>query len=128
MTLKDRLRKHQTGSTTDAHPSSHNLDDVEQWYELDHNGFVQMHSLKSTESVGIRDNVPCEAMKSETGNKKIKAQYGQRRTHNEKTLVHPCGVIFAHTTLFGAEAVSNVLVCFSSAVSNYGSPYVPALR
>ena len=80
MTLKDRLRKHRTGSTNDAHPSSHNLDDdlddVEQWYELDCNGFVQMHSLKSAGSVGVRDDVPCEATKSETGNKKIKAQYG----------------------------------------------------
>ena len=132
MTLEDRLRKHRMGNTTDAHPSSHNidndLDDVEQWYELDCNGFVQMHSSKSAGSVGVCDDVPCEATKTETGNKKIKAQYGRRRTHNEQTLVHPCGVIFAQATSFGAEAVSNVLVCFSSAVSNYGSPYVPALR
>ena len=55
------------GNTTDAHPLSHNidhnLDEVEQWYEVEHNGIVQMHSLKHTGS-GICDDVPCKVMKS----------------------------------------------------------------
>jgi hypothetical protein len=48
--------------------------------------------------------------KPETGNQKIKAQFGCRRTHNEQVIVQPCGIICSRATFFGAEAVSNVLV------------------
>ena len=55
------------GNTTDAHLLTHNidhnLDEVEQWYEVEHNGIVQMHGLKNTGS-GICDDVPCKLMKS----------------------------------------------------------------
>jgi hypothetical protein len=52
----------------------------------------------------------CEAKKSAAGNRRLKAQLGRRRTHNEQTLVRPCGIIFARATFYGAEAVSNFLV------------------
>jgi len=84
------------------------LEDGEVWLEND-NGVVQMFSDPTPVSVGIVDDasVPCEAVTSDLGNRKIN---GRRRTHNEQTLVRPCGVICARATFYGAEAVSNVLV------------------
>jgi hypothetical protein len=46
-----------------------------------------------------------------TGNKRIRAQFARKRTHNEQLIVAPCGVIIARTTFFGSEAVSSVAVC-----------------
>ncbi|KAF8423005.1 hypothetical protein L210DRAFT_3322013, partial [Boletus edulis BED1] len=37
----------------------------------------------------------------------VKAQFSRRHTHNEQTVVCPCGIILAHATFFGTEAVSN---------------------
>jgi hypothetical protein len=47
---------------------------------------------------------------------------GRQRTHNEQTLIRPCGVIHARATMYGAEAVSNVLVS-----SSFNSSPVPHL-
>ena len=44
--------------------------------------------------------------------KKIKGQFGRRRTHNEQILVAPCGMILARETFFGAEAISTCAVSF----------------
>ncbi|KIJ57565.1 hypothetical protein HYDPIDRAFT_104097, partial [Hydnomerulius pinastri MD-312] len=46
--------------------------------------------------------------KSEEGNRKLRARFGQRRTHNEQLIMRPCGVILARATFFGSEAVSAV--------------------
>ena len=48
--------------------------------------------------------------KADTGNQKIKAQFGQQQTHNKQVIVQPFGIICSHATFFGAEAVSNILV------------------
>jgi hypothetical protein len=48
--------------------------------------------------------------KSDGGNRKPKARFGRRRTHNEQLVVCCCGVIAARTTMFGAEAISGVKV------------------
>jgi hypothetical protein len=74
-----------------------------------------MFEAPNPASIGIVDHVddievPCPSKKSDQGNKKIKAQFGRRRTHNEQTLVRPCGIIFARATMYSAEAVSNFLV------------------
>jgi hypothetical protein len=42
--------------------------------------------------------------------KKIRAQFGRRRTHNEQIIVAPCGMILARETFFGAEGVASVIV------------------
>ena len=42
--------------------------------------------------------------------KKLRAQFGRKRTHNEQIIVAPCGMIMARETFFGAEAVSSVVV------------------
>ena len=46
----------------------------------------------------------------QTRPKKIRAQFGRKRTHNEQIMVAPCGMIIARATFFGAEAVSTVVV------------------
>ena len=40
-----------------------------------------------------------------------KTDLARSRTHNEQTLMFPCGVMIAHASFYNAEAVSNVLVC-----------------
>lgn len=47
--------------------------------------------------------------KPATGNKRLKAQFSRKRTHNEQIIVAPCGVVIARTTLYGAEAVMSVV-------------------
>ncbi|KAI0309790.1 hypothetical protein OF83DRAFT_1157459 [Amylostereum chailletii] len=47
-------------------------------------------------------------LKSDAGNRKLKARFGRRRTHNEQLIVCCCGVIAARATMFGAEAISGV--------------------
>lgn len=42
--------------------------------------------------------------------RKVRAQFGRRRSHNEQIFVAPCGEIIARETFFGAEAVSSVIV------------------
>jgi hypothetical protein len=119
-TLKSRLQR-ATGSHpdeaipgADAGPAEDDpvLEETEEWFEVDENG-VRIFVAPNEGSIGVDDTnadaVPCEP-KSATGNRRVKAQFGRRRTHNEQLLVRPCGVIFARATFFGAEAVSNVLV------------------
>lgn len=50
--------------------------------------------------------------KSNEGNRQPKARFGRRRTHNEQVVVACCGVITGRATMFGAESVSGVVVCF----------------
>jgi len=42
--------------------------------------------------------------------KRISAQFGRRRTHNEQILVAPCGMILACETFYGAEAIATCAV------------------
>jgi hypothetical protein len=43
--------------------------------------------------------------------KKIRAQFGRKRTHNEQIIVCPCGIILARETFYGTEGVASVVVC-----------------
>jgi hypothetical protein len=43
--------------------------------------------------------------------KRLKAQFGQKQTHNEQVLVTPHGIILACETFYGAEAISSCVVC-----------------
>lgn len=42
--------------------------------------------------------------------KKVRAKFGRRRTHNEQIFVAPCGIIIARETFFHAEALYSVVV------------------
>lgn len=48
--------------------------------------------------------------KPESGNQKIRAYFGRRKTHNEQFMMRPCGVILSRCTFFGSEAISGVYV------------------
>ncbi|KAJ6525243.1 hypothetical protein DFH09DRAFT_936833 [Mycena vulgaris] len=48
----------------------------------------------------------CPASKDPSGNRKIRALFGRRKTHNEQIIVRPCGVIVARATFFGSETVT----------------------
>jgi hypothetical protein len=83
----------------------------------DGDGNVAVHRQIHPGSIGVDDSALCEAVKSDTGNRKYKALFGGVRTHNEQILVRPCGVICSRATFYNAEAVSNVLVRLSSSSS-----------
>jgi hypothetical protein len=55
--------------------------------------------------------------KPEAGNRKIRALFGRRRTHNEQIMVRPCGIIVARQTFFGSETIPQTVVsawfCFA---------------
>ena len=42
--------------------------------------------------------------------KRLRAQFGRKRTHNEQVIVAPCGIILARETFYGAEAISSCVV------------------
>lgn len=48
--------------------------------------------------------------KPDTGNRKITALFGRRRTHNEQIMVRPCGIIVARQTFFGSETTPQTVV------------------
>jgi len=91
------------------------LEDAEEWFEVDpEDGCVRLFTVHNPGATGELDaltslQVLCPS-KPDTGNRKIKAQFGRRRTHNEQIIVKTCGIICSRATFFGAEAVSNVLV------------------
>jgi CxC6 like cysteine cluster associated with KDZ transposases len=123
-TLKERYQHARVSHPNDSTASTGTLpDDLEEnvgWFEVEGED-VHMFIAPNQGSVGVGDAdseavLPCESSKSALGNRKIKAQFGRRRTHNEQTLVRPCGIIFARATFFGAEAVSNVLVSLSISI------------
>ncbi|THV06826.1 hypothetical protein K435DRAFT_644489 [Dendrothele bispora CBS 962.96] len=117
-TLQDRYRK----------ANQQDPDDDDQWYELVDNQ-VKMFTTPNSGSIGQPDDpnaityptTPTCDSKSEEGNKKLKAQFGRRRTHNKQILVRPCGIIYARATLYGAEAVSNVIHFTKTACSVPGA-------
>ena len=58
-------------------------------------------------------DVDDEAEDFEVGGKKkehIRAQFCHKRTHNEKIIVAPCGMIIARETFYGAEGVGSVII------------------
>jgi hypothetical protein len=101
-------------TTQDVEEEDLELEEVNTWFEADHDGSIKIFTEPDpgTTAGGIDDEEPCPAAKSKLGNRKLKAQFGRRRTHSEQLLIRPCGVIVARATFFGAEAVSNVLVCY----------------
>jgi hypothetical protein len=111
--LKDRWKNAQVlyGEETPVTVTGEHVDvedDVE-WFEVNGTA-VEIFNEQNPGSVGVVEDLdPC-SKKSLDGNRKLKTQLSRRRTHNEETLVRPCGIIFARATMFGAEAVSNFLV------------------
>ena len=117
--LRERFQKFQPTESLElpeigqGHTTSDDPDVA--WFEVDEDGNVAaVHSMNNPGTVGAENDAvlpePCPS-KPAMGNRVLKAQFGRRRTHNEQTLVRPCGIIYARATMFGTEAVSNFLLC-----------------
>ncbi len=114
--LRERFRKTQPTESLEPQEirdmASEDSDAVE-WFEVDAAGNIIVCGINHPGTVGAENDAiipePCPS-KPATGNRVLKAQFGRRRTHNEQTLVRPCGIIYARATMFGTEAVSNFLV------------------
>ncbi|KDR71534.1 hypothetical protein GALMADRAFT_143796 [Galerina marginata CBS 339.88] len=127
--LKVRFRHTQASQPVDTLSTQQidHVDDAEEttieWFEVDDNtNTVRLRSRANPGTVGTEDASvpppdPCPS-KSAAENRVAKAQFSRKRTHNEQTLVRPCGIIYARATIFGAEAVSNFLVCLKSLLNN----------
>lgn len=61
------------------------------------------------EDVEVDADGVCDG-KPDTGNKRVRARFGRRRTHNEELCVASCGVILGRATFYGSEAPNGVRV------------------
>ncbi|KAG1841134.1 hypothetical protein DFJ58DRAFT_666720, partial [Suillus subalutaceus] len=69
--------------------------------------------LEEDFDVNERDEVVMNAAATpQRTNRKVKAQFGCKRTHNEQLFVAPCSMIIARETFYGAEGVASVIICF----------------
>ena len=50
--------------------------------------------------------------KSDAGNQKLRAQFWQKRSHNEELCVASCGTIFGCQRFYGSEAPNGVRVSY----------------
>lgn len=103
--LKDRLARQRVAHPNDSVAEDINLSelvdvdaDLEE-FVLGEEGHVRPNSDKGGTAPAIK--VPV---------RKLRAQFGRKRTHNEHIIVAPCGIVLARATFFGAEAVSSVIV------------------
>jgi hypothetical protein len=110
--LRERLKKAEISVSSDSlsqttEDLASSLDDTEALVEatLPQDGDT-FHVLVGEAS---DTSAECEG-KSEAGNRKLRAFFGRRHTHNEQVMMRPCGVILARATFFGSEAVSAVNV------------------
>jgi hypothetical protein len=96
-TLKERYQHANVSHLNESIPTPDDVpdaDDLEEnvgWFEVEGEN-IQMFVAPNQGSVGVGDAddehlvVPCES-KAPLGNRKVKAQFGRRHTHNEQTLV-----------------------------------------
>lgn len=68
-----------------------------------------MDSASDDDQTNARARNMCEG-KSADGNRKLRARWTRRQTHNELLIVRPCGVIIARYTMYGAEGIQEVKV------------------
>ncbi len=59
----------------------------------------------------IELEIPACTEKPAEGNRRLRALFGRRRSHNEQLIVRPCGIIVARETFFGSETTPQVIVC-----------------
>jgi len=106
--LKERLLRQRVSHPEDAIATDVGLDEL-----ADVDDEVEEFTVQDTGRV-IPDKLNAEGNvvpdnSEHTGAKppkKVRAQFGRKRSHNEQIFVAPCGDIIARETFFGAEAVS----------------------
>lgn len=110
--LQERLKRARVAHPNDAVAEDVDLatfadDDDEQAFELDEHDRV-LPDL----SPGASEAASPLAVSTPSPKKRIAAQFGRKRTHNEQILVAPCGMILARETFYGAEAIATCVVSF----------------
>lgn len=99
--LKERLMRAHVAHPNDAVAEEMNMADLgdvdadEEEFEVDERG---------------QQPVQSEAHRNVKTKKKLCAQFGRKRTHNEQIIVAPCGMIIARETFYGAEGITSVVV------------------
>ena len=94
--LKERLEQAHVSHPNDSVAEERPLDDV-----------VDDEAEQDIEiAVAIQD----DAQHASSERKRLWAQFGHWRTHNEELMVAPCGIILARQIFYGAEGVSSVAV------------------
>ncbi|KAJ3500906.1 hypothetical protein NMY22_g19105 [Coprinellus aureogranulatus] len=104
--------------------ASQDVEEEVETYELDEHGNVILEVHQNPGSIGTSEfdeDPDCPSKKAEGGNTKFKAKLNRIRTHNEQTAVRPCGVCLGRVTMYGAEAVSNILVMLKKIFSVPGA-------
>jgi hypothetical protein len=118
-TLRDRLKKAGASLPSDSMSQEASNNDAEAVVE------ASASSTTNTPSISILEDpdavLECDG-KADAGNRKLRAFFGYRRTHNEQLIMRPCGVILARATFFGSEAISAVNV--SSLLSVFPPSYI----
>ncbi|TFK22315.1 hypothetical protein FA15DRAFT_681746 [Coprinopsis marcescibilis] len=64
--------------------------------------------LDPFDAEALQQTQPSQSMPVQA-TKRIRAQFGRSRTHNEQLIVAPCGMIIAQETFYGAEGVASVV-------------------
>jgi hypothetical protein len=95
--LKDRLERARVSHPNDRIAEDRVLDDVA--------------DDEAEQEIDIAAALQNDARDTDFQHKRLRAQFGRRRTHNEELIVAPCGIILARQTFYGAEGVNSVAVC-----------------
>ena len=91
-------------ATTNPNDESESVDEPD-LDPVDQNGEVHFELTADGYTVPATTDVLAS-----TGNRKLRVQFGRKRTHNEQLFVAPCGVIVARETFYHSEAPSAVVV------------------
>jgi hypothetical protein len=106
--LKNQLERARVAHPNDAISEERSWDEV-----VDGEEEVDIELGEGTDESGeagfnTAAAIQTEARERYTERRKLRAQFGRRRSHNEQIIVAPCGVILARQTFYGAEGVGSV--------------------
>jgi len=119
--LQEKLKRQRVSHPNDGIAAEVRIDELiddeeEEEFEVDDSGQDPnlVHGINEgiSDLRGVSPESPLPTVTS-TSKKRISAQFGRKRTHNEQVLVAPCGVILARETFFGAEAIATCAVSLS---------------
>ena len=125
--LKERLKRAKVahpkhGEALDL-PIAHIVeqdDDLDETYEIVGDRVIPSEGEAITQTILARASLnptigssSLAVPQTASAKKKIRAQFGHSRTHNEQILVAPCGMIIARETFYYAESITAVVVCAS---------------
>ena len=119
--LKERLSRQRVSHPEDAVAQDIAVDEL-----VDADDVIEEFMVESTgrvvsgpDQLDVEGNIVpdnAEHRKGAKPSKKVRAQFGRKRSHNEQIFVAPCGDIITREMFFGAEAVSSVVVSDASGV------------